>query len=107
MKKPDPGSKACALGILADLFDTVGGNSAEGFIKQLLPAYQQFTSAEDDNVRNNATFGLGVLIATGGATGASMIDAALTSLPLKEDKNMQVKVNESHLCLKRNYHLIG
>ena len=24
MKKPDPGSKACALGILADLFDTIG-----------------------------------------------------------------------------------
>ena len=92
MKKPDPGSKACALGILADLFDTVGGNSAEGFIKQLLPAYQQFTSAEDDNVRNNATFGLGVLIATGGATGAKMIDSALGSLPLQEDKNMQVKV---------------
>jgi hypothetical protein len=93
MKKPDPGSKACALGILADLFDTVGGNSAEGFIKQLLPAYQQFTSAEDDNVRNNATFGLGVLIATGGATGAKMIDSALGSLPLQEDKNMQVKDN--------------
>ena len=40
MKKPDPGSKACSLGILADLFDTLGGNSAEGFIKQLLPAFQ-------------------------------------------------------------------
>ena len=65
---------------------------AEGFIKQLLPAYQQFTSSEDDNVRNNATFGIGVLIATGGATGAKMIDAALGSLPIQENKNMQVKV---------------
>jgi len=93
MKKPDSGSKACALGILADFFDTVGSNSAEGFIKQLLPAYQQFTTSDDDNVRNNATFGIGVLIATGGQTGASFINQALSSLPLNENKNMQVKDN--------------
>ena len=88
MKKPDSGSKACSLGVLADLFDALGGNSAEGFIKQLLPTFQQFTKvinffelfnyselqAEDDNVRNNATFGIGVLIACGGATGATLID---------------------------------
>ena len=92
MKKPDSGSKACALGILADFFDTVGSNSAEGFIKQLLPAYQQFTTSDDDNVRNNATFGIGVLIATGGQTGAGFINQALSSLPLNENKNMQVKV---------------
>ena len=43
MKKPDPGSKACSLGVLADLFDALGGNAAEGFIKQLFPTFQQFT----------------------------------------------------------------
>ena len=43
MKKPDAGSKACSLGVLADLFDALGGNSAEGFIKQLFPTFQQFT----------------------------------------------------------------
>ena len=33
----------------------------------------QFKS-DDDNVRNNATFGIGVLIACGGATGATLIE---------------------------------
>ena len=55
--------------------------------------FQQFTNAEDDNVRNNATFGIGVLVACGGVTGASLINEALSSLPLNENKNMQVKDN--------------
>lgn len=93
MKKPDPGSKACALGILADLFDTIGANSSEGFIKQLLPAYIQFTSAEDDNIRNNATYGIGVLVNTGGATATPFIPEAIKSLPLNESKNKQVRDN--------------
>ena len=104
MKKPDPGSKACALGILADLFDTIGSNSCEGFVKQLLPAYINFTSAEDDNIRNNATYGIGVLVNTGGATGAAFIQDALKALPINEAKNKQVRVccNMSKQCAGDN-----
>lgn len=93
MKKPDSGSKACALGILADLFDTIGANSSEGFIKQLLPAFAQFTNNEDDNIRNNATYGIGVLVNTGGATGVQMMAEAMKCLPLDESKNLQIRDN--------------
>ena len=93
MKKPDPGSKACALGILADLFDTIGANASEGFIKQLLPAFVQFINSEDDNIRNNATYGIGVLIATGGATGVQLIPDAMKALPINEAKNKQIRVS--------------
>ena len=84
------GSKACSLGILADLFDTIGSNSSEGFVKHLLPAYQQHTKCEDDNIRNNATYGIGVLVNTGGATAVAMMEDAMKSLPINEEKNKQV-----------------
>ncbi|CAG5098758.1 Oidioi.mRNA.OKI2018_I69.XSR.g15949.t1.cds [Oikopleura dioica] len=93
MKKPDSGSKACAIGILGDMFDTLGSNCAEGFVKQLLPVFMRFTSSEDDNIRNNSVYGVGVLVATSGETGISMIPEALKSLPLNESKNMQVRDN--------------
>lgn len=93
MKKPDAGSKACAIGILADMFDTLGSNCAEGFVKQLLPVFMQFTSADDDNIRNNSVYGVGVLIANSGQTGLKMIPDALKSLPVNESKNMQVRDN--------------
>ena len=100
MKKPDSGSKACAIGILGDMFDTLGSNCAEGFVKQLLPVFMRFTSSEDDNIRNNSVYGVGVLVATSGETGISMIPEALKSLPLNESKNMQVRV--SHFPLRPN-----
>ncbi|CBY24997.1 unnamed protein product [Oikopleura dioica] len=93
MKKPDSGSKACAIGILGDMFDTLGSNCAEGFVKQLLPVFMRFTSSEDDNIRNNSVYGVGVLIANSGETGIKMIPDALKSLPLNESKNLQVRDN--------------
>jgi len=93
MKKPDSGSKACAIGILGDMFDTLGSNCAEGFVKQLLPVFMRFTSSDDDNIRNNSVYGVGVLIANSGETGIKMIPDALKSLPLNESKNLQVRDN--------------
>ena len=106
MKKPDSGSKACAIGILGDMFDTLGSNCAEGFVKQLLPVFMRFTSSEDDNIRNTSVYGVGVLIANSGETGIKMIPDALKSLPLNESKNLQVRVSEyrykqSFKCVKR------
>ena len=95
MKKPDAGSKACSLGILADLFDTIGSNSAEGFVKHLLPAYQNHTKSEDDNIRNNATYGIGVLVNTGGATAVAMMEDAMKSLPINEEQNKQVNKKDT------------
>ena len=43
MKKPDSLAKACALGVVADLFEALGENNAETFVKQLLPTFQEYT----------------------------------------------------------------
>ena len=74
-----------------------GANACEGFIKQLLPAYMQFTNSEDDNIRNNATYGIGVLINTGGPTGVQLIQEAMKALPINENKNKQIMVSLANI----------
>ena len=46
---------------------------------------------DEVSVRNQAIFGLGVLIGRGGATGASLIDSALEPLKVVESANPEVK----------------
>ena len=52
----------------------------------------QFTNSDDDNIRNNATYGIGVLINTGGPTGVQLIQDAMKALPINETKNKQIMV---------------
>ena len=49
MKKPDSLAKACALGVVADLFEALGENNAETFVKQLLPTFQEYTKVRFRN----------------------------------------------------------
>ena len=44
-------------------------------------------------MRNNATFGIGVLVSCGGDKGASFIEAAMSALPVDEKTNERVKDN--------------
>ena len=104
MKKPDSLAKACALGVVADLFEALGENNAETFVTQLFPTFKEYTKVtirirttfnsfqcDEVSVRNQAIFGLGVLIGRGGATGASLIDNALEPLKVVESANPEVK----------------
>ena len=57
----------------------------------------QFTNSEDDNIRNNATYGIGVLINTGGPTGVQLIQEAMKALPINENKNKQIMVSLANI----------
>ena len=58
--------KSFAVGTIAEIINECGVASVT-FVNSLYPLFMKYIQDEDDEVRSNAVFGLGVLVANSGS----------------------------------------
>jgi len=57
--------KSFAIGTIAETLQSMG-SAAAGFLSPLYPVVMTTVKDDDEEVRSNAVFGLGILVANGG-----------------------------------------
>ena len=67
------------MGALADCMEPLQGR-LDPFIKHVMPVYMHATKDEENDVRNNAVYGLGELVLWGGETMVSNYNQILSVL---------------------------
>ena len=78
--------------IIANFFDAIG--DSEMFASKLFNNYcEAMDNIEDDDVIAKSIYGIGVIIATSGQTGPSLIPKAISKLPLGSDIDPKIAVS--------------
>ena len=96
MKSPDTSSKSSAMGMIANFFDVCKAKicNEEKVATTLFNNYcEAMDNTDDEDVIVNAIYGIGVIIASSGQTGTSLISKAISKLPLGSDIDPKIAVS--------------
>ena len=76
--------KSHAMGTLAEVIEACGEPVGSAFSKILYPVFTKMAKDEDDEVRSNSVFALGVLAANGGKAIVGLVHTYKLCQPLFE-----------------------